>query len=365
MTDITKELLKNNKVGKQGVEPRTPIATEMFIPNHSGIKGSQQAIRDLDARYVNVTGDTMTGTLNAPTFNVTTSFTISGVDIFARNNTWTGNNTFNVDANRDVYFTIKDYDSNTPALIFDDGLTPDNLGIIRYGQGGGFSTDKIFTITNFDANPTTVVVIGDIISTNNSSANSMTINTSGKLTLRDSAIHISSANDGDMDLEADVSLDFIINGTEQITLTDGSLKPTTNNDVDLGTSSLGYKNLYIAGESFQPHTQTQPTRALDTVYQNTTGHPIIVYGSCSCTYFDSNGADIGDFTCYTDSSNPPTTARHRGGVSNSKNIITTNSGFVQHCFFYLVVANNHYYKITTTTAGAGAVTLDYWNEVNF
>ena len=47
-----------------------------------------------------------------------------------------------------------------------------------------------------------------------------------QLQLRDAAIHISSDNDGDLDLEADVSIDFEIGGTEEMTLTSAGLDVT-------------------------------------------------------------------------------------------------------------------------------------------
>lgn len=47
-----KQLINENKVGYQGFEAKTPIATDMFIPNHSGITGSQQAKNQLDTRYL-------------------------------------------------------------------------------------------------------------------------------------------------------------------------------------------------------------------------------------------------------------------------------------------------------------------------
>jgi hypothetical protein len=74
------------------------------------------------------------------------------------------------------------------------------------------------------------------------------MSTTEKHYFRDTAIHISSANDGDMDIEADTSIDFLINTTEQITLTDGKLAPTTNNDIDLGDSTHKFKDGYFAGK---------------------------------------------------------------------------------------------------------------------
>jgi hypothetical protein len=43
-------------------------------------------------------------------------------------------------------------------------------------------------------------------------------------------------------------IDFNIGATEQITLTDGKLAPTTNNDIDLGDSTHKFKDGYFAGK---------------------------------------------------------------------------------------------------------------------
>ena len=56
--------------------------------------------------------------------------------------------------------------------------------------------------------------------------------------------------DGDTKIQVEESSDedtirFDIAGTEQIVLADGVLKPTTDSDVDLGTSSLYFKDAYI------------------------------------------------------------------------------------------------------------------------
>ena len=48
-----------------------------------------------------------------------------------------------------------------------------------------------------------------------------------------------------IDFSTDNSIIFDIDGTSQIQLDDGVLKPTTDSDVDLGTSSLYFKNSYI------------------------------------------------------------------------------------------------------------------------
>ena len=46
---------------------------------------------------------------------------------------------------------------------------------------------------------------------------------------------------------SDGLVQLVINGTEQVRLTDGVLAPTTANDVDLGSSTKEFKNLYLEG----------------------------------------------------------------------------------------------------------------------
>ena len=53
--------------------------------------------------------------------------------------------------------------------------------------------------------------------------------------------------DGDSSITADTDdqIDFKVANADQVKLTDGVLAPTTDSDVDLGTSSLYYKDAYI------------------------------------------------------------------------------------------------------------------------
>ena len=68
-------------------------------------------------------------------------------------------------------------------------------------------------------------------------------------TQTDGAEKIDSDGDGEMDYYAGNSHDFIIGATEQISLIDGVLQPTTTNDVDLGTSSLLFKDIWLVGKA--------------------------------------------------------------------------------------------------------------------
>jgi len=53
------------------------------------------------------------------------------------------------------------------------------------------------------------------------------------------------ASHANIDFSTDNSIIFDIDGTSQVQLDDGVFKPTTDSDVDLGTSSLYFKNAYI------------------------------------------------------------------------------------------------------------------------
>ena len=56
--------------------------------------------------------------------------------------------------------------------------------------------------------------------------------------------------DADTSITADTDdqIDVKVAGTDQITIKDGAVSPVTNNDVDLGTSSLGYKDIYLTSQ---------------------------------------------------------------------------------------------------------------------
>ena len=55
--------------------------------------------------------------------------------------------------------------------------------------------------------------------------------------------------DGDTSITADTDdqIDIRVSGTDQITIKDGALSPVTDNDIDLGTSSLEFKDAYFDG----------------------------------------------------------------------------------------------------------------------
>jgi len=66
-------------------------------------------------------------------------------------------------------------------------------------------------------------------------------------TQTDNNEYIDSLADGYLDFEATTGLRFRINATEQINLIDGVLAPTTDNDIDLGSTTKEFKDLWITG----------------------------------------------------------------------------------------------------------------------
>ena len=133
----------------------------------------------------------------------------------------------------------------------------------------------------------------------------MLIGGAGKLQLRDTAIFINSSTDGQLDIDADTEVEitattvdlngildvsgvlvaggqisasdgtagapsisntgdlntgllfsaadtmqFSSGGTAQFTMADGAITPVTDNDIDLGSNSLQFKNLYVNGTTF-------------------------------------------------------------------------------------------------------------------
>lgn len=75
----------------------------------------------------------------------------------------------------------------------------------------------------------------------------LTMGTNTKLQLRSSANTISSQDPNNLDIEGRINMDFLIGTVEQMTLTNGALTPTINNDIDLGSSSNAFKNLHVSG----------------------------------------------------------------------------------------------------------------------
>ena len=100
---------------------------------------------------------------------------------------------------------------------------------------------------SIDVNGTANLDVVDIDGAVNVAA-ALTMATTNKIQFRDTAIYINSDADGYLEAVADTGISFKIGSTEQIILTDGLLAPTTTNDVDLGSATKKFKNLFLTGD---------------------------------------------------------------------------------------------------------------------
>jgi len=67
----------------------------------------------------------------------------------------------------------------------------------------------------------------------------------GNLDMNGNELILDADADTSITADTDDQIDFKVGGTDQVKLTDGALSPVTDSDVDLGTTSLAYKNAYI------------------------------------------------------------------------------------------------------------------------
>ena len=163
-------------------------------------------------------------------------------------------------------FKISDSDGNEDLSVDADGITTArslvattadiNAGTIDNAVIGG-NTARPATFTTCDATTdftvgSTVITDDSIVMTPSSGDTlSITSTTNGASTI---ATVDAAGTDADLALTADGQITyrandaaghiFDINGTSQVSLVDGVLKPTTTNDVDLGTNSLLFKSIY-------------------------------------------------------------------------------------------------------------------------
>ena len=144
------------------------------------------------------------------------------------------------------------YDTSSNTLKFYNGSN-----WLELGTSSG--TMSSFTLTGDSGSNQTIedgntldVAGGDGISTVVGNTDTVTVNLDSALTTvasifkSDLAIGYGSSH-ANIDFSTDNAIIFDIDGTQQIKLQDGALVPITDNDIDLGTSSLEFKNAYFDG----------------------------------------------------------------------------------------------------------------------
>lgn len=95
------------------------------------------------------------------------------------------------------------------------------------------------------------------------------------------------------------------------------------------------------------------SRAINVIYRNTTGRPIMCLVTCAC---QAAAAESAHFDGMVENVTPPTVRVSRAGIVTGQ----ARSIFSIATF---VVANGEYYKVDQTAGGGSSVTLHSWIEV--
>jgi len=120
-----------------------------------------------------------------------------------------------------------------------DAITVDGTTLAEYiadttGAMVGSNTETGITVTYQDGDNTLDFALGAAQTTMTSILNSSLVVGYG-------------SSDANIDFSTDNAIIFDIDGTQQVKITDGTIEPITDDDIDLGTSTKQFKNGYFDG----------------------------------------------------------------------------------------------------------------------
>ena len=136
------------------------------------------------------------------------------------------------------------------------------------------------------------------------------------------------------------------------------------NDNSVSDAEIYDFKMFIEETLVNP-TRSEPARALDTNYQNTTGRPVMVVSSIEVET-GNTGSGIykyGKLDLLIGSSSPPTT--NINTVTQGAQVYSAGADYVLGTMTLVgIVPDNYYYKILETSdlGSGGAVTLKEWHE---
>ena len=150
----------------------------------------------------------------------------------------------------------------------------------------------------------------------------------GVTSILNTALVIGRDADNDIDFATDNNILFRAAGADQIKLIDGALAPVTDNDVDLGTSSLEFKDAFFDGtvtaDAFAGPLTGDVTGNADTFTASAnnstdeTVYPVFVDGATG-----SQGAETDTGLTYNPSSGILTATQFTGAVSGTATLATS------------------------------------------
>jgi len=198
-----------------------------------------------DARLVTTSS---TATLTNKTFDVEgTGNSISNIDVADLKSGVLDTDISSVSGSDDTLASAKaiktyvDAQSGMTNFILEDGdgteVTVADGKEVKFVEGGGLDINWTDTSTGSDGDPY------DLTFTVNASQTGIT-------SLINASLVIGRDADNDIDFSTDNAIVFRADGQDQIRLIDGALRPSTDNDVDLGIVGAEFKDLRLDGTAY-------------------------------------------------------------------------------------------------------------------
>jgi hypothetical protein len=122
---------------------------------------------------------------------------------------------------------------------------------------------------------------------------------SGSMDLNGSELILDADADTSITADTDDRIDIKIAGTDQLQFTDGAILPVTDNDIDLGSASKGFKNLHADGSTIVG-TISASSLSASSITVSSGGFSTVTAGSADIDGGTIDGVTIGTSSAATD-----------------------------------------------------------------